>query len=158
MTDTISKHSDDRLTDVRSLARSVDLPPDQVRAAMRIFMQRIADRDADLSSALVQASATSGVEPSAIIAMIEAMASDFDRPLDHAPETVKERLNELGQSLTGHAERLYTDAKDRLGHVDLDGVKQQVSDIADTGRSLGSRAIESAGDFAKDVSKRFSKH
>lgn len=157
MTDDTMNRPDQRLVDIHALAGLVELSPEATRTAGRVFFARMASPEAEVGSALVHASAASGAEPSQIIAMIQLMASDFDRPLGSGKVSFQSRIQEIGGNVADRADRLFTDARDRIDDFDLTDAKRQVSGAAQAGRSLGNRALANAGEFIERMRDRVKK-
>jgi hypothetical protein len=152
---------DQRLTDVHTLAGLVGHPPESTRIACRVLFAGLATPNSDLGSALVQASAESGAEPRRIIAMLQLLAADFGRPLTDEPKDWSERVRDLGQDMgetvSTRAERLFTDARARLGDIDLADAKRQLSATAEAGLALGKSALETTGETLRRVRERIKK-
>ena len=158
MPDIPAMHPDQRLTDIHTLAGLVDLSPEATRVACRMLFARLVTPNADLGTALVQASAESGAEPSQIIAMLQLMAADFGTPLtDDESKGWTERMQGIGETVSSRAERLFTDARDRLDEVDLADARKQLSDTAEAGLALGKTALKTTGETLRRVRDRITK-
>lgn len=120
--------------DIQALAGKIAAEPEAIRLAGQGLFEALSSGDPDLAKALIEASASSGLAPEAVLQILATLAADFRQPRgqttqEHGPSLVR-RVETIANAASGSAVAAVDKAREAIASIDLAGAKALGAKVA----------------------------